>query len=150
LIETKDFEIREGTMKLSGLSRKVQLASGATFGLLLGLFACPSTARAGCGDYVLLGQKPAGQAMTMPEKHLPHPSRSDHKFPCSGPHCSRGSQSPLQPVTTISSTVEHWALAQFSLILKDQESGQPAPSLDLGQSLRNEYSVFHPPRASLS
>jgi len=66
-------------------------------------------------------------AMTMPEKHLPHPSRSDHKFPCSGPHCSRGSQSPLQPVTTISSTAEHWALAQFSLILKDREPVQPAP-----------------------
>ncbi len=137
-------------MKLSGLSGKVQLASGAAFGLLLALFACPSNARAGCGDYVLLGQKPAGQALTMPEKHLPHPSRSDHKFPCSGPHCSRGSQSPLQPVTTISSTVEHWALTQFSLILKDQEPVQPAPLLDLSQSLRNEYSVFHPPRASLS
>ncbi|HEV2947348.1 MAG TPA: hypothetical protein VGX70_08225 [Gemmataceae bacterium] len=137
-------------MKLSGCNRKVQLVSGATFGLLLGLFACPSNARAGCGDYVHLGQKSAGQAMTMPEKHHPHPSRSDHKFPCSGPNCSRGSQLPLQPATTISSTSEHWALAQFSLILKDLDPVQPAPSLNLGQYLRNEFSVFHPPRASLS
>src|SRR5713101_7577737 len=109
-------------MRLSSITRLAPLTSGAIIGFVLSLVISPSKANAGCGDYVLRGQTSATNALTMPQENHHQPGiPKDHKVPCSGPHCSRGSQAPWSPVPTVSSTTDHWALTPFSLPLQELE-----------------------------
>jgi hypothetical protein len=115
------------------------------------LVACPSKVSAGCGDYVLQGKKPSEHAMTMPREHdVLARQPGDQKFPCSGPSCRSGSYPPMEPVISITSVVEHWAIVKHSLFVNEPEPVEPAGSFDSVRSLRNESGVYHPPRAALS
>jgi len=122
---------------------------GALWALAMSLWVCPSKAVAGCGDYVQRGQKSTALAISMPE-HKPHsPARSgNHKFPCSGPNCSRGSRAPLDPVGTASTTIDHWANTQATISTKEQEPKEAVPSIFFERLHHNVLAVYHPPRAS--
>jgi hypothetical protein len=131
------------------LPRKSLLMPSAGIGLLVCLVTCPNKASAGCGDYVLQGKKSTEHAMTMPQRHVPAQS-GEHKFPCSGPSCTSGSYPPVEPLTTTSSVVRHWAIVKCSLFLSEPEPVEPTGSFDSVLSLRNESGVYHPPRAASS
>ena len=138
-----------GPMRLLSISQLIRIASGAILALLASLVVCPSMASAGCGDYVIRGQKSASEPMSMPEdKHSHSQPSNEHKFPCSGPNCSRGSDVPSAPAPTVSSPTDHWALAQSTLTPTEREPAEPVPSIGPVHSYRNELSVYHPPRAS--
>jgi hypothetical protein len=138
-------------MRLLGFPHISLLMPSAGIGLFLCLVACSNKASAGCGDYVLQGKKSTENARAMPHKHDALPAGSEkHKVPCSGPSCTSGSYPPLEPVTAISSVVEHWAIVKCFPFLNEPESVEPAGSLDSVLSLRNESGVYHPPRAALS
>src|SRR5260370_3039102 len=79
----------------------------------LGFFQSPATVRASCGDYLMASGSHQSTSPSMPgekAKELPAPSPS--KAPCSGPHCSQGSeQAPLAPASVVPSSGEHWLAA---------------------------------------
>lgn len=135
-------------MRLSSITKRGLLISGPFIALYFCLVGCPAKAKAGCGDYVIRGKRTANTALVMPQDIHFHPGKSkDPKAPCSGPHCSRGSHSPLGPQSTVFSMADHWALAQNCITFKEMELVQPVSSVDSAHIHRNGSAVYHPPRA---
>lgn len=77
----------------------------------LGSFLSPATVRASCGDYLMASRSHQSTSLSMPgEKAKELPAPSPGKAPCSGPHCSQGSeQAPLAPASMVPSSGDHWA-----------------------------------------
>jgi hypothetical protein len=126
------------------------LRAGA-LGVLLGVLIAPSTARASCGDYVVLGASPLHfsghpERVSANGRHESMPAVPGPR-PCSGPGCNRGMPFPLPAPTSLSTfQAEDWLCLldrllpidpQRSTILMDQSA-----SLIPG----HERSIFHPPR----
>src|SRR5262245_9427758 len=101
-------------MRLFGFPFMSWLTPCAAIGLFLCLFACPNEAAAGCGDYVLRGKNTTEHATIMPPQQDPSAQSGEHRFPCSGPSCTNGSYPPIEPLTTTSTVVEHWAIVKCS------------------------------------
>ena len=113
--------------------------------LLAGCLAAPVKARAGCGDYVHIGQLSARDA-AHPGHALP-PTPAGHKRPCTGPHCSRAPVSDL-PLSTSQGPprIEQWGNASELL-----PGDGPAPVPALRDSVTHAPAtipnpIFHPPR----
>src|SRR3954452_7083274 len=117
----------------------------------------PSTARASCGHYVLIGSplkdengkqasaaKPseAGQAQ-MPVPMPPGPR------PCSGPGCSQGHK-PLLPLPTPppSAEEEHWGHHSLAIFYAEHPTDFLPLSLGVSHPVRLASSIYHPPRSS--
>ena len=124
----------------------------ALAGLALGGLA-PSTARAGCSDYVHVGAPRHDEAMqtSRPGKAdaaaqhpLPAPS---HPRPCSGPGCSQGHQ-PLLPLPTTppSPEGERWGHNPFTASQAEQPTDFLPLPLSAVHPVRPPSSVYHPPR----
>jgi hypothetical protein len=109
--------------------------------LLAGALLAPSAARASCGDYVLIGDRPAGAA-----HHAPT-NPGDHPAPCSGPFCSRHPvQPPLLPVAPVSERVDQWGCVGALGGVPDEPflgrvSGDPGE-----RPVRQGRAIYHPPR----
>jgi hypothetical protein len=82
----------------------------------LGFFLSPATVRASCGDYLMASGRHQSTSPSMPgEKAKELPAPDPGKAPCSGPHCSQGSeQTPLAPASVVPSSSENW-VAVFAL-----------------------------------
>jgi len=92
---------------------QVRLAVGAILGLLLSGIVAPTKGWASCGDYVQRATKPGDPGLNMSQNDHSSPAiPGEPRFPCSGPNCSRGSQEPAAPVSTIPPGPTHWALGQ--------------------------------------
>jgi hypothetical protein len=123
--------------------------AGVALPLLVIVLATPATARASCGDYVVLGSGPghsAGRPTMATQRHESMPS-IPVPTPCSGPGCNRGTPLPLPAPATISSLQgEDWVCLPDRLLPTDAPivtrlQEQPAPATE--GHLR---SIYHPPR----
>jgi hypothetical protein len=120
--------------------------------LLSGLLLAPALAHASCGDYVVLGSMPGGQAghrnplslqptALHARAHLPLLPP-----PCSGPECSRGKLPPLLPVASGSVPVEQWACLLPANLDPKTEVPFGLPDSACARPVRLASSIFHPPR----
>src|SRR5438477_9408570 len=94
-------------MSLEWWRGKFRYTVGVALALLAGAALAPSPARAGCGDYVMIGTK--GHAIASHSDpatgSVPAPART----PCSGPMCSQNSI-PFSPApSTAPVEEERWA-----------------------------------------
>src|SRR5947199_57211 len=81
--------------------------------VLAALYFAPAPARAGCGDYVVLGPTSSSFAPHAAPAHEPGPStpaKQNQPAPCSGPNCSRAPvEAPLTPPNPSDGPDEQWA-----------------------------------------
>src|SRR5438552_1607885 len=87
--------------------RRLRLPVSAVLALLSGVLLAPATARASCGDYVMLGAQGHGSSTFPSRAHGPSPLPA----PCSGPTCSRQSIPIAPPPAPAPAPVEEerWA-----------------------------------------
>jgi hypothetical protein len=120
--------------------RWVRLSAGVVLPLLLGVLAAPGTARATCGDYVLLGGHPVPAATPEAPPAPPQPG------PCSGPLCSRPTSLPLSPVSTAPAPVEDRCCPPPPLLLDDCQAVARLLERSCPKPSRSSVAVYHPPR----
>src|SRR6516162_11819561 len=86
-----------------------RLSLGVGLSLLAVVLLAPSTARAGCGDHVLV----TSTTKATPLSPISAPQQPAKKqAPCSGPHCSHAPISPLPaPVAPVPAGGHEWACA---------------------------------------
>jgi hypothetical protein len=122
-------------------SRSLAPLLAATAAVLAGVLLAPSAARASCGDYVILGDRPTAHA------HPPGPAPTTPQ-PCHGPHCS-GDRQPLPPATPAPappSTSEQWCCPTSPPLIPDPDSTLLAPPLSVSRPPDRGTDVYHPPR----
>ena|SRR5438874_246513 len=115
----------------------------------------PSTARASCGHYVLVGSplKESGQqaqsakSSEAGQHQAPAPLPSGPR-PCSGPGCSQGDEPFLPLPTTPSAEEERWGHNPFTISHAEQPLDFLSLSLSAARPVRPASSVYHPPRGS--
>jgi hypothetical protein len=117
------------------------------FALVLAL-SLPSTAQAGCGDYVHIGSKPVHDATPPLTPGAPNSLPGDQApRPCSGPGCSNGIPFPLLPPLTITPiTVHELACLPHGLPVMDAFLVSPLPDAPALLPERCASSIYHPPR----
>jgi hypothetical protein len=130
-----------------------RLTAGVALTLLAGVPLAPSTARASCGDYVLMAGShapPRAEPMQHPidTPRPAHPAPADKKLPCSGPLCSQRPFVPLPaPAAPVSLTGHpEWACALALPPLPRPGSLSYLPGDDPVRSVHRGASIFHPPR----
>jgi hypothetical protein len=126
-------------MELQTGWRWVRLLAGVVLPLLAGILAAPATARASCGDYVLLGNHPAA----LPEAP---PGSQTQPRPCSGPLCSRPTPLPSAPVATTPTPVEDRCCPLPPLLLDDSQAGERLLEFFCPKPRHPSVAVYHPPR----
>src|SRR5215470_13885028 len=116
----------------------------------------PSSARASCGHYVIIGSplkdeggKPSPQA-TMPDGAThQNPIEPVHPGPkpCSGPGCSQGGE-PLLPPPTAPTSIdeERWGHDLRGTVSPEHPTDFLTLPLTAARPVRFVSSVFHPPR----
>src|SRR6266568_4225991 len=90
--------------------------TAAAFALTVAVVFAPGKGRAGCGDYVTIGGKPAPMAdhpLARPEGDTSQPAAPK---PCQGPNCSQHPSMPLSPPSAPTVSPGDWAclLTQLS------------------------------------
>jgi hypothetical protein len=128
--------------------------AGVGLTLLVIILAVPSTALAGCGDYVIIGSKPGPSAnaemATGLEEHWSMSSAPGPR-PCSGPRCGRGA--PLLPAVPVEAPPTQFkpklclpgALLLTASLLVASLADEPA-----SLSERHDLAIYHPPRRCFS
>src|SRR6266446_3245333 len=113
--------------------RLARLMTGVALALSVGVLFAPATAQASCGDYVLVGGRPAGdgthadphmtaQSMPHADRHMPMTPGNGH-VPCSGPMCSREPLSlPLSPAPASPVRPDLWGCTTALLLAADSDS----------------------------
>lgn len=129
---------------------------------LAALVICPNSAKAACGDYVMIrgqhrssGHEPMGGAVhgivptaqdadgtdseagSVPKRHLPT---------CQGPHCSNNSVPPPAPAPKIESTLERWACSTAANIVDSHQSSGVFAEPDVVLTPGIGLSILRPPR----
>lgn len=140
------------TPRTSFLSGRFVLRVAALLGVLA-LYA-PSPARAGCGDYVVLGS--GSQAHEVQTTHPMKPAPGNElptlpaapPKPCNGPTCSGHVPNlPILPVAPVTAPAQDWAFAVAALQDDHSSSGsrtlEPGP---MGSPIHHPRSIYHPPR----
>jgi hypothetical protein len=122
----------------------VRVLATTAAAVLAGAQLAPSAARASCGDYVVLGDRPAAHA------HAPAaaPSAPAAPRPCRGPLCS-GDRQPLPPATPAPApapTGEQWGFPTSPPLVPDPDCTHLAPPLAVPRPLDRGTDVYHPPR----
>jgi hypothetical protein len=118
-------------------------------GLLLVILTAPLPLQAGCGDYVIRGHgTPANDKVNLHQKNASENQSpmNEHRMPCSGPYCNRGSLPPLEPVSISPNVHEEGALTLRIRIPADLD---PPYLLSVEVSLAPSSwisSIYHPPR----
>jgi hypothetical protein len=128
--------------------RLTRQGAGVLSALLAAALLAPPAARASCGDYVVIGDHPAG-AHAQPGHPTPDAPKAppDGRAPCSGPLCSRHHpQAPLAPPAPAPERGDQWGWIDPLPLL-------PVPG-PLGavvgdvrdRPVRHARTVYHPPR----
>jgi hypothetical protein len=133
--------------------RWVRLLAGVVLPLLAGVLAAPATARASCGDYVLLGNGHADRAAA------PQLPPADHRTaeqplpvqprPCSGPHCSRHLPPPLPPAAGAPAPVEDRCCPPALLVLDTARAIARTVEASCRKPSHSAAPVYHPPRQAV-
>lgn len=132
-------------MTLLAERRLLRRGTGVSLALLGALLLAPS-ARASCGDYVKVGDQPAGHsALAGGPVHGPaHPA--DRHAPCSGPNCLRHPlQAPLTPVNP-APVRESWGCPPALPPPPKAATAGAAPDESTGSPVRRVRAIYHPPR----
>jgi hypothetical protein len=138
-------------MSLMAWQRRLRPPIGVALALLAGALFLPATARASCGDYIMLGSQGQGPSASLGDMSAhTDPSRtqgpSPMRAPCSGPTCSQQSIPIAPPPATNPVEEERWAFPLgFPWFLEDNGTlvlATTAPS----RSVHRPSSVYHPPR----
>lgn len=151
----------ENAMKLLAGWRWVRRFAGVALALLAGMLLAPSAARGQCGHYVLFGSKTSNNGIPNASQDAPeavpltvpaHPSvPPGNHTPCSGPMCSRGSDSlPLAPISPSHVTGNQWGClttlataieSEPATLFWDEKRADPRRHLSI---------IYHPPRSPRS
>ena len=113
------------------------------FLIAAGLFASAGTARAGCGDHVVILKE--GGAVRQATQNAPEPAR----LPCHGPNCSARKLPPAAPVSppfTPPGIGHEFAVTDAAPELLDGTSSLRPVDPPAGQLVRRTSEPFHPPR----
>lgn len=121
------------------------LSLGAALPLLAGVLLAPASARAGCGDHVVVIAAPEDDVSTFAPISPMIPAKKH--VPCSGPHCSG---SPLAPTPAPAVPIETGGsdaarILEPLLLPASQSSPHPWES-PRPTPLLIASSVYHPPR----
>src|SRR5262249_10257137 len=121
-----------------------------------GVLSAPSSARADCGDYIMIGPGSAvrqmnhGPQATFPHlpQHFPYPkSPSNPLAPCSGPNCSRRSLPPApSPVVSGQTRAENWGVSNLQQLNSELQASALLAFDEPLKTILLTSSVFHPPR----
>ncbi len=141
-----------GQMSTSVVRRWVRCVAAWAWPLVACVLLAPASARASCGDYVIVnGRQPnlAGHHGAMAAE----PGRSEHgpgpAQPCSGPTCSARPQAPLSPIPSYPPpSSQEWGTISEPLVLLPPTptarlAGDPLLLTSIGKR-----AIFHPPRFS--
>ena len=129
----------------------VRQAAGVLLALLAaGLFA-PAAARASCGDYVLVGGRPAdmpAHAAQLPGSAPDAPALPPGgPVPCSGPLCSRHTPPlPLMPLVPAPERGDQWGWVGPAALVPEDEAFDRVPADVHRRPVRHGLTVYHPPR----
>ena len=121
--------------------RWLRLLAGVVLPLLAGMLAAPATARATCGDYVLLDGRPVP-----PHSSEAPPAPPPQPRPCSGPLCSRPTPLPLTPVSAAPVPVEDRCYPPPPSLLADSRAVARILELSCPKPAHGSVAVFRPPR----
>jgi hypothetical protein len=152
-IEPRRSHSRKQQMALPGWEPR-RLLLGTASALLAHLLVALPSARAECGDYVVLGSaaqsKPQASAMRISHdaaNPLQHPAKKPGPGAC--PLCKRAPVSPPAIPVTHSYQEDHWG----TLSLDAGQPNGPAQKLALDhptvQPISLPLNIFHPPRRQL-
>jgi len=83
--------------------------------LFAGFLLSPRIAQAGCGDYVMIGNRHVPMANSIPDQPTDEssPGKADHSpphRPCQGPGCSNGAVPPTAPTPVTTDSIDRWVL----------------------------------------
>ena|SRR6266852_5862177 len=131
-------------MNLTRYFWKARLAWGVLLGVLVSLGSSPS-ARAECGDYVVMGSKSSDRMGPM-GSHSPF-TPGDQHTPCRGPHCSKGSLPPAPtPVVPAPEKSEQSGCLTVLASTGGHEESDLFYSADNPEPVHFSLSIYHPPR----
>jgi hypothetical protein len=124
--------------------------AGVGLALLVIVLAAPAAARAGCGDYVVIGSKPAPGANaemgTGLQEHRSMPAAPGPR-PCSGPRCGRGAPLlPAVPVEISPTQMKPKVCLPGTLLLTASHLVARLTNEPPFLSERHDLAVYHPPR----
>jgi hypothetical protein len=121
-----------------------RLSLGVGLPLLAVALLAPSSARAGCGDHVLV--TPAAKAISHSPVSVPEPP-AKKQAPCSGPHCSHAPITPPPaPVVPVPTGGHEWACVLLPIAMPAETSSPYIPDNHVVSPLPNGSGVYHPPR----
>jgi hypothetical protein len=135
-------------MHLTRYFWKARLAWGVLLGVLVS-FGSSSSARAECGDYVLMGSKSSDRMMSGMGHQGSHSplTPGDQHTRCRGPHCSKGSL-PLAPTPVVPAPEK--SVQSGCLPVVAASGGPEASDLfyweDNPEPVHFSLSIYHPPR----
>jgi len=138
-------------MRLPSLPPK-RLWAGAIVALLAGGWFAPSTARAGCGDYVAIPGETRNHSM--PDSNEPSTNVPRHRppqpfSPCTSAACLPPGDMALAGAS-LSGEIDQWACGNsVPAILTVELHCLPLPE-NLHQLQGADTGIFHPPRISMN
>jgi hypothetical protein len=119
---------------------------GAAAVAFVGLFILRTTARAECGDYVVLGHHLAMPLSSVHDQHLAVPN---HRAPCSGPSCRhQPADTPVPAVPTPSPRSPEWGSLNTGIASAEPMAAATIAPRDAGRPIQRGTDVYHPPRRS--
>lgn len=146
--------IRVATVRSGSPQHWLGRLAGVVLALVAGLSLLPSRARASCGDYLRpMPPAAAHQAQDADPQPRPHdlPASPDHKQPCSGPNCSRGSNGlPFAPAPSVSRTAEQWGAMESPPDGPAADAKFHAPGRLCCDPIHRCFPLEHPPRLDTS
>lgn len=142
------WQLGSSCMKLRTCWYLARKGLGGLSSLLLLFVLAPTTARATCGDHVIIGRQaaspvPSAAPSALRPEPMPPPN---HPRPCSGPQCSRCPTVPDSVPAAPPSTVVQWLHVTTVLPFR-----QPQLMFDFCQDHaprlpRQGLVIYHPPR----
>lgn len=133
----RTWRTKDQAMKLMVCQLRFPLAAALT--LSAAWLLAPASARAECGDYVMVEDQ---------EEHMPRPG-SPTPGPCSGHDCRQTPNVPLRPPTPpATSNLNDWACLLGRIDPPPATARRFALHDDPGHPIHRPTSIFHPPRAS--
>jgi hypothetical protein len=129
--------------------------AGVISATLMLLLFIPSTARAECGGYVVLGHEMGSTRQTnVPNEFLAKSSGHDQSSsrrhaPCSGPLCGRAPvEVPSTPMPRAPAGAQEWGHLTSQPFSDLPELGTFISSSDGQRPVRQTAAIYHPPRIS--
>jgi hypothetical protein len=115
-------------------------------GILLAVGVCAPSARATCGDYVIIGNSNTGHMAGPASKHDSHSMPAPGQ-PCHGPSCSKQPAAPMQtPTTKVQSQVEPWAYLFADSQALAAGADRLLAEVETDHPIDRANSIFRPPR----